>query len=167
MSDSTTLASFKLHPAIVRMLAKRNAPPAPPAPASDDFINFELVTHLSLRGHLGLNYVAARVARVAFDGESFEEMPLERIGDERHFDIVLNTMEDAGVLIESRTRTPQGTKHWTYFGIKDAFGNLSWAGPGDLIVAYEESPRYNQLMVIPRALSECFLECQKVKRHDE
>jgi hypothetical protein len=82
-------------------------------------------------------FLAVRVTAADFNGKTFDGSPLVvlREQDEELVTMlaVLNREEKPKVRIESR-----GGTDYAWFGIVDDYNNVTWAGPGDYIVAFKK-----------------------------
>jgi hypothetical protein len=109
---------------------------------------------------LDLEMMAVRVTAADFNGKAFDGSPLEGVKSQDERNAMIALMEVAKVEIGSR-----GCTDYAWFGVKDDYGNVHWAGPGDYVVAMltdhtliaDESRIAYKLMVVPGAFFDLYL----------
>lgn len=92
---------------------------------------------------------AVKVTAADFNGKDFDGAPLVGVFngiDDVH--ALFPTLLSDKTLVEARGQTD-----YAWFGIKDDYNNVHWAGPGDYIVAMTP----NKLIVVPGAFFDHFM----------
>jgi hypothetical protein len=109
---------------------------------------------------LDLEMIAVRVTAADFNGKEFDGSPLKGVKSDDERNAMIALMEVAKVEIQSR-----GCTDYAWFGVKDDYGNVHWAGPGDYVVAMmtdpsliaDESRIAFKLMVVPGPFFDLYL----------
>jgi hypothetical protein len=81
-------------------------------------------------------FLAARVTGADYNGREFDGVPLEGM----HFKAEAAKIAELFDATKGTEIEARGCTDYAWFGIPDEYGNISWAGPGDYIVAIALPP---------------------------
>lgn len=93
------------------------------------------------------------VTAADFNGKSFDGAPLKLFGGiDKMPAWLLEAEQNESILVEAR-----GSTDYAWFGVKDDYNNVIWAGPGDYILNLGEGGKV-KLVVVPGIVMERFAE---------
>lgn len=82
-----------------------------------------------------------KVTAVDYNGKEWDGTPLVQVGN------IPDWARGNGLIDHGLTLVESKGCDYAWFGFKDEYGNVTWAGPGDYIVKLNPTDKY--LMVIP------------------